>query len=176
MLHPIPNGDSRPFCFVSTSSHRHGLRTSCSASFHPWKSHHVTTRSHVSTCVTPQPLWRGLVVVIVIVPTYVAPLHKGNSLLSSSTCVVTPLTWWTGLCDTPTIAPYCPQQQLVWTCRSPHLGMAAHLWFQGLPLPAPRLAQFQGPKVQFIVIEDVGLLSTSCHRMLQFTIMLDIPV
>jgi hypothetical protein len=36
--------------------------------------------------------------------------------------------------------------------------------------------QFQGPRVQFIIIEDVGLLSISCHRTSQFTIMLDIPV
>jgi hypothetical protein len=84
MLHPIPNGDSRPSCFISASSHQHGSHTSCSASFHPWKSHHVTTGSCASTCVTPQPLWRGLVVVIVVVSTYVAPLHKGESNSLSS--------------------------------------------------------------------------------------------
>jgi hypothetical protein len=49
---------------------------------------------------------------------------------------VTPPTRWTGLCGAPTIALYCPRQQLVQTCWSPHLGMAARLQFQGLPLPA----------------------------------------
>jgi hypothetical protein len=34
----------------------------------------------------------------------------------------------------------------------------------------------QGPRVQFINLEVVSLLSMSCHRMLQFTIMLDVPV
>jgi hypothetical protein len=83
MLHPIPNGDSRPSCFISTSSHWHGSCMSYSASFHPWKSCHMTTRSCVSTyAVIPQPLWRGLVV-IVIVPTYVTPLHKGKQLVVS---------------------------------------------------------------------------------------------
>jgi hypothetical protein len=71
--------------------------------------------------------------------------------------VVTPPTWWTGLYGAPAIAPYCPRQQLVWTCRSPHLGMVACLQFQGLPLPAPRLTRFQGPRVQFINLEVVGL-------------------
>jgi hypothetical protein len=81
MLHPIPNGDSGPSCFVSTSSHRHGSRTSCSASFHPWKSCHVTWQSRDSTYVTPWPLWQGLIVivVIVVVPTYVTPSqHEGD--------------------------------------------------------------------------------------------------
>jgi hypothetical protein len=49
---------------------------------------------------------------------------------------VTPPTQWTGLCGAPTIAPYCPWQQPVRACRSPRLGMAARLRFQGLPLPA----------------------------------------
>jgi hypothetical protein len=106
------------------------------------------------------------------------PQCEGNwhRLSLSSTCVVTPPTWWTRLCGTPTITPYCPRQQLVRTCWSPHLGMAACLQFQGLPLPAPRLARFQGPRVQFIDLEVVGLLSMSCHRTLQFTIMLDVLV
>jgi hypothetical protein len=45
----------------------------------------------------------------------------------------------------------------------------------------PRLApsgtastRFQGPRAQFIDLEVVGLLSTSCHRTLQFTVMLDV--
>jgi hypothetical protein len=49
-------------------------------------------------------------------------------------CAVSPPTRWTGLCGAPTIAPYRPRQQLVRTCWSPRLGMAAHLRFQGLPL------------------------------------------
>jgi hypothetical protein len=32
--------------------------------------------------------------------------------------VVTPPMRWTGLCGAPTIAPYCPRQQPVQTCRS----------------------------------------------------------
>jgi hypothetical protein len=53
----MSNGDSGPSCFVSVSSHRHGLRTSCSASFHPWQSCHVTTGSCDSTlCYTPASL------------------------------------------------------------------------------------------------------------------------
>jgi hypothetical protein len=76
---------------------------------------------------------------------------------------VSPPTRWTGLCGTPTIAPYCPRQQPVLTCWSPRLGMAARLRFQGLSLPAPCLARFQGPRVQFIDLEVVGLL-TSYHR------------
>jgi hypothetical protein len=75
VLHPIPNGDSGPSCFVSTFSHRHGLRTSCSASFHPWKSCHVTTGSRDLTDVTPWPLWQGLIVVVVV-PTYVTPSQR----------------------------------------------------------------------------------------------------
>jgi hypothetical protein len=78
-LHPIPNGDSRPSCFVSASSHRHGSHTSCSASFHPWKSCHMTTGSRALTYVTPWPLWQGLIIVVVIVivvPTYVTPSQR----------------------------------------------------------------------------------------------------
>jgi hypothetical protein len=47
------------------------------------------------------------------------------------------------------------------------------LRFQGLSLPAPHHARFQGPSVQFIDLEVVGLLSMSCHRTLQFIVMLD---
>jgi hypothetical protein len=148
---------------------------SCSASFHPWKSCHVP-----ATHVTPQPLWRGLVVVVVVSAYVTPPQHEGDwhrsGIASSSTRVVTPPMRWTGLCSTPTIALYCPWQQPVQTCRSPRLGMAACLQFQGLPLLAPHLAWFQGPRVQFIDLEVVGLLSTSCHRTLQFTIMLDVLV
>jgi hypothetical protein len=174
-LHPIPDGDSGPSCFVSMSSHQHGSRTSCSASFHPWKSHHVT---YWVTCLNFM----------------LHPGHFGRDWLSlSSSCqlmlhpyvretahcchvIITLLTWWTGLCGTPTITPYCPRQQLVRSCQSLHLGMAACLRFQGLSLLALRCARFQGPRVQFIIIEDIGLLSMSCHRTLQFTIVLDIPV
>jgi hypothetical protein len=90
MLHPIPNGDSGPSCFISVSSHRHGSRMSCSVSFHPWKSDHVTTRSRALTHVTPWPLWQGLVVVVVAVPTYVTlPQREGDwhrsGIASSST-------------------------------------------------------------------------------------------
>jgi hypothetical protein len=62
------------------------------------------------------------------------PHHEGDwhRLPSSPTYVVTPPAWWTGLCGTLTITPYCSQQQPVWTCQSPCLGMAACLWFQGL--------------------------------------------
>ena len=165
-LHPIPNGDSGPSCFVSASGHRHGSRTSCSVSFHPWKSCHVTTGSRASTHVTPCPLWQGLVVVVVV-PTYVTPSQRERGTGIGCRVVVvyavSPPMRWTELCGAPTIAPYRPRQQLVWTCRSLRLGMAAHL-------------RFQGPRVQFIVIEDVGLLSMSCHRTLQFTVMLDVPV
>jgi hypothetical protein len=35
--------------------------------------------------------------------------------------------------------------------------MAAHLQFQGLPLPASCHAQSQGPRVQFIDLEVIGL-------------------
>jgi hypothetical protein len=59
---------------------------------------------------------------------------------------VSPPTRWTGLCGAPTITPYCPRQQPVRTCRSPRLGMAARLQFQGLPLPAPRLHTAPRPK------------------------------
>jgi hypothetical protein len=89
---------------------------------------------------------------------------------------VAPPTRWTGLCGAPTIASYCPRQQPVRTCRSPRLSMAARLRFQGLPLSGTASTRFQGPRVQFIDIEVVGLLSTSCHRTLQFTVMLDVPV
>jgi hypothetical protein len=108
------------------------------ASFHPWKSRHMTTRSCASTYVTPQPLWRGLVIVVVVVQLMLPPHCEGDwhRLLLSPTCVVTPPTQWTRLCGAPTIAPYCPWQQPVRTCQSPCLGMAAHLQFQGLPLPA----------------------------------------
>jgi hypothetical protein len=140
MLHPIPNGDSGPSCVVSASSHRHGSRTSCSASFHPWKSCHMITGSRDSTDVTPWPLWQGLVVVV-IVSTYVTSFstregdwHRLSRRLQL--CFVSPPTQWTELCGTPTIAPYHPRQQPVLTCRSPRLGMAAHLRFQGLSLPA----------------------------------------
>jgi hypothetical protein len=165
MLHPIPNGDSGLSCFISVSSHQHGSRTSCSASFHSWMSCHMTIGSRVATYVTPQPLWRGLVVVVVV-PTYATlPQREGDWHRSGVVfnCVISPPMRWTGLCGAPTIAPYCPRQQLVWTCQSPHLGMAACL-------------QFQGPRVQFIDLEVVGLLSMSCHRTLQFTVMLDVPV
>jgi hypothetical protein len=133
-------------------------------SFHPWKSCHVTTESRASTYVTPWPLWQGLVVVVV-------------------NRAVSPPTRWTRLCGAPTIAPYRPWQQPVRTCRSPRLGMAARLRFQGLPLPAPRHARFQGPRVQFIDLEVVGLL-TSYHRTLcsltscwtfQFNVVVDVP-
>jgi hypothetical protein len=50
------------------------------------------------------------------------------------------------LCSAPTIAPYCPQQQPVQTCRSPRLGMAACLRFQGLSLPALCLRTVPRPK------------------------------
>ena len=102
---------------------------------------------------------------------------------SSSTMSVSPPTRWTRLCGAPTIALYCPRQQPVRTCRSPRLGMAARLRFQGLPLPAPRHARFQGPRVQFIDLEVVGLLTsyhrtrcslTSC-RTFQFNVMVDVP-
>jgi hypothetical protein len=148
MLHPIPNGDSGPSCFISASSHRHGLDTSCSASFHPWKSRHVTTGSCASTYVTPQPLWRGLIVIVIIVQLMLPPHCEGDwhRLLLSPTCVVTPPTQWTRLCGALTITLYCPQQQPVRTCWSPCLGMAARLWFQGLPLLALRCARFQGPR------------------------------
>jgi hypothetical protein len=109
-------------------------------SLSPWMSCHVTLGSRVATYVTPQPLWRGLVV-IVIVPTYATrPQCEGDWHRSGVVfnCVVSPPTWWTGLCGAPTITLYCPQQQPVRTCWSPHLGMAAHLRFQGLPLPASR--------------------------------------
>ena len=89
---------------------------------------------------------------------------------------VSPPTRWTGLYGAPTIAPCCPWQQPVRTCRSPRLGMAARLRFQGLPLPAPHHVRFQGPSAQFIDLAVVGLLSTSCHRTSQFTVMLDVPV
>jgi hypothetical protein len=138
----------------------------------------VTTRSHAPSFVTPWPLWQGLVIVVVV-PTYVTlPQHEGDwhRLLCCPCYVVTPPTQWTELCGAPTIMPYCSQQQLVRTCQSPHLGMAARLWFQGLSLPIPCHAQFQGPSVQFIDLEVVGLLSTSCHRTSPFTVMLDIPV
>jgi hypothetical protein len=166
MLHPIPNGDSGPSCFVSASSHRHGPRTSCSASFHPWKSCHVTTGSRASTHVTPCPLWQGLVVVVVV-PTYVTPSQRergtGIGCVVVFNYAVSPPTRWTRLYGAPTITPYCPRQQPVRACWSPRLGMAARLRFQGLPLPAPRLAQSQGPRVQFIDLEVVGLL-LSYHR------------
>jgi hypothetical protein len=64
----------------------------------------------------------------------------------SSTMLVSPPTQWTELCGTPTIAPYRPRQQPVWTCRSPCLGMAARLQFQGLPLPALCLHTVPRPK------------------------------
>jgi hypothetical protein len=60
--------------------------------------------------------------------------------------LVSPPMRWTGLCGAPSIAPYRPQQQPVRTCRSPHLGMAAHLRFQGLPLLALRLCTVPRPK------------------------------
>jgi hypothetical protein len=88
-----------------------------------------------------------------------------------------------GLCGAPTIAPYCPRQQPVRTCRSPRLGMAAHLRFQGLSLLAPCLAWFQGPRVQFIDLEVVGLLprhatgrcSLPTCWLFQFNIVGDVP-
>jgi hypothetical protein len=99
LLHPIPNGDSGPSCFISTSSHRHGLCTSYSSSFHPWKSCHVTTRSCASTYVTPWPLWQGLVIVV-IVSTYVAPLYiRGNSSLSSCHHYTTNMVDWVVQCS-----------------------------------------------------------------------------
>jgi hypothetical protein len=136
----------------------------------------MTTSSRASTYVTPQPLWRGLIIVVVVVQLMLPPHHEGDwhRLLSSPTRVVTPPTQWTRLCGAPTITLYCPWQQPVWTCWSPCLGMAACLQFQGLPLPASRHARFQGPRFQFIVIEDVGLLSTSCHRTSQFTIIVTV--
>jgi hypothetical protein len=138
----------------------------------------VTTGSRDSTYVTPWPLWQGLVVVVVV-PTYVTPSQRERGTGIGRRVVfnyaVTPPTQWTGLCGTPTIAPYHPRQQLVRPCQSPRLGMAARLRFQGLPLPAPRLARFQGPRVQFIDLEVVGLL-TSYHRTLQFNVMLDVTV
>jgi hypothetical protein len=144
------------------------------------KSHHVTTGSRDATYVAPWPLWQGLVIIVVVL-TYVTPCLNvrgtgiGRHIVFNY--AVTPPTWWTGLCGAPTIMPYCPWQQPVWTCWSPHLGMSARLRFQGLPLPALCLsAQFQGPRVQFIDLEVVGLLSTSCHRTSQFSVMLDIPV
>jgi hypothetical protein len=152
----------------------------------PWKSRHATTWSRASTYVTPWPLWQGLVVVIVC-PTYVTPSQRergtGISCRVVINCVVSPPTRWTRLCGAPTIAPYRPRQQPVRPCRSPHLGMAAHLRFQGLPLPAPRHARFQGPRVQFIDLEVVGLLNvipqdkcslTSCQTF-QFNVVVDVP-
>jgi hypothetical protein len=50
------------------------------------------------------------------------------------------------LCGAPTIMPYCSQQQPVQTCRSPHLGIAARLRFQGLSLSAPHLCTVPRPK------------------------------
>jgi hypothetical protein len=148
-LHPISNGDSGPSCFVSASSHRHGSRTFCSASFHPWKSHHVTTGSRASTYVVPWSLWQGLVVVVVV-PTYVTPSQREGDWHRLSRHLqlraVSPPTRWTGLCGAPTIAPYRPRQQPVQTCRSPRLGMAAHLRFQGLPLLALCLCTVPRPK------------------------------
>jgi hypothetical protein len=136
----------------------------------------MTTGSCASTYVTPQPLWRGLIVVVVVVQLMLPPHCEGDwhRLLSSLTHVVTPPMQWTRLCGAPTIMPYCPWQQLVWTYWSPCLGMAAHLQFQGLPLLASCHVQFQGPRFQFIVIEDVGLLSTSCHRTSQFTVIVTV--
>jgi hypothetical protein len=67
-------------------------------------------------------------------PTYVTPSQheRGTGI---GCCVVlnyvTPPIQWTRLCGTPTIAPYHPRQQPVRACRSPHLGMAARLRFQG---------------------------------------------
>jgi hypothetical protein len=120
------------------SSHRHGSHTSCSASFHPWKFCHMTTGSCDSTYVTPWPLWQGLVIVVVV-PTYVTPCldvrGTGIGRRIVFNYAVTPPTRWTGLCGAPTIVPYCPRQQLVQTCWSLHLGMAARLQFQGLSLP-----------------------------------------
>jgi hypothetical protein len=117
VLHPMPNGDSGPSCFISVSSHLHGSRTSCSASFHPWKSCHMTTRSRDSTCVTPWPLWQGLVIVVVV-PTYATPClnvrRVWHRLSRRRHCIVTPPTRWTGLCSAPAITPYCPWQQPVW--------------------------------------------------------------
>jgi hypothetical protein len=142
--------------------------------------YHLITGSRDATYVAPWPLWQGLVVVVVV-PTYVTSSQRergtgiGRRVVVNS-CCVSPPTRWTGLCGAPTIAPYRPRQQPVRTCRSPRLGMAARLRFQGLPLPAPHRVRFQGPRVQFIDLEVVGLLSTSCHRTLQFTVMLDVPV
>jgi hypothetical protein len=135
--------------------------------------YHVITGSRDSTHVAPWPLWQGLVVVVIVVPTYVTPSQRERGTGTGRRVVfdyvpVSPPTWWTRLCGAPTIVPYCPRQQSVRPCRSPRLGMAAHLRFQGLPLPAPCLARFQGPRVQFIDLEVVGLLSTSCHRTSQF--------
>jgi hypothetical protein len=126
----------------------------------------VTSGSRASADVTPWPLWQGLIVVVVG-PTYVTPSQRergtGIGCRVIFNYVVSPPTQWTGLCGAPTIAPYCPRQQPVRTCRSLRLGMAARLQFQGLSLPAPRHARFQGPRVQFIDLEVVGLL-TSYHR------------
>jgi hypothetical protein len=147
----------------------------------------VTTGSRDSTCVAPWPLWQGLVVVVVV-PTYVTSSQheRGTGIgrrIVVNLCFVSPPTRWTGLCGAPTIAPYRPRQQPVRTCRSPRLGMAARLRFQGLPLPAPHYTQFQGPRVQFIDLEVVGLLTsyhrtrcslTSCQTF-QFNVVVDVP-
>jgi hypothetical protein len=94
----------------------------------------VTTGSRDPSYVTPWPLWQGLVVVVVV-PTYVTPSQRERGTGIGCRVVfnyVTPPTQWTGLCGAPTIVPYRPRQQPVQTCRSPRLGMAAHLRFQGL--------------------------------------------
>jgi hypothetical protein len=145
----------------------------------------VTTGSRDSTYVTPWLLWQGLVVVVVA-QLMLPPSQRERGTGIGCRVVfnyVTPPMRWTWLCGAPTIAPYCPRQQPVQACQSPRLGMAARLRFQGLPLPTPCHARSQGPRVQFIDLEVVGLL-TSCHRTIcslpscwtfQFNVVVDVP-
>jgi hypothetical protein len=65
--------------------------------FHPWESYHVTAGSRASTYVVPWPLWQGLVVVVI--PTYVVPLCKGNSSLSSCHHYTTNTVDWVVRCS-----------------------------------------------------------------------------
>jgi hypothetical protein len=181
MLHPIPNGGSGPSCFVSASSHRHGSPMSCSASFHPWKSCHVTTGSHDSTYVTPWPLWQGLVVVVVV-PSYVTSFstREGTGigcLIVDLCCFTTNAVDWVVRCSNHRAVPSS-------ATTGPDLPVPAPR--HGSPPAVPRLAPFgtapctvprpKGPvyrlrgrwpfnvvpqdKVQFNVMPDVSSLTS----------------